>query len=167
VSYALTINRKQLSGVVGREATFQASEEIGKAIIRRFAATIGDRNPLYWDDEYAEQSPYGGITAPPTLIFELTYDLWAAVSEEGLSKEFKEWLGFEVNLQRAGNDYEMVQPVSPDDIMSIRRKVIDVTEKQGKRGKFAFLTSEVTYTNQRGELLGINKETLAVPLDES
>ena len=166
MSYAMTINRNQLSGVVGREAAFQASEEIGKAIIRRFAATIGDRNPLYWDDEYAEKSPYGGITAPPTLIFELTYDLWAGISEEGLSKGFKEWLGFEVNLQRAGNDYEMVQPVSPDDIISMKRKVIDAAEKQGRKGKCVFLTSEVTYTNQRGELRGIDKETLAVPLDE-
>jgi len=167
MSYALTVSRKQLSGVLGREATFQASEEIGKAIIRRFAATTGDHNPLYWDDEYAEKSPYKGVIAPPTLIFELTYDLWAAVSEHGLSKEFKEWLGFEVNLQRAGNDYEMVQPVYPDDIITVRRKVVDVTEKQGRKGSFAFLTSEVTYTNQRGELLGINKETLAVELDES
>jgi len=167
MSYALTINREQLSGVVGREVTYQASEEIGKALIRRFAAAMGDRNPLYWDDEYAEKSPYDGTPAPPTLIFELTYDLWSAISEEGLSKEFKEWLGFEVNLQRAGNDYEMVQPVYPDDIISVRRKVIDVTEKQGRKGNFAFLTSEVTYTNQRGELLGINKETLAVQLDES
>lgn len=128
---------------------------------------MGDHNPLYWDDEYAEKSPYKGITAPPTLVFELTYDLWSAISEEGLSKEFKEWLGFEVNLQRAGNDYEMVQPVCPDDIISVRRKIIDVTEKHGRKGQFAFLTSEVTYTNQRGELLGINQETLAVQLDES
>jgi hypothetical protein len=44
--------------------------------------------------------------------------------------------------------------------------VIDVTEKKGRKGTFAFITSEVRYTNQRDELLGIDQETLAVPIDE-
>lgn len=160
------ISIREALDLLGKEMTFQTSHSLGKGIIRRFAATMGDKNPLYWDDEYAKKSPYGGITAPPTLLFELTYDLQAAIGEDGLYSGFKEWLGCEVNLQRAGNDYEMVQPVSPDDIVSLRRKVVDVTEKQGKKGKFAFLTTEVTYANQRGELLGIDKETLALPLSE-
>jgi len=161
-----TITREQLSRALGREATYQAAEEIGKTLIRRFAAATGDRNPLYWDDRYAENSPYRGLPAPPTLIFELTYDLWAAITEDGLSREFEEWFGFDVNLQRAGNDYEMIRPVRPDDIITTRRKVVDVAEKKGRSGTFGFLTSEVTYTNQRGELLGVNRETLAIPLDE-
>jgi acyl dehydratase len=145
---------------------FQASHPIGEEIIRRFAATIGDWNPLYWDAGFAGKSPYGGITAPPTLLFELTYDLQTAIGEDGLYGGFRKWLGCDVNLQRAGNDYEMIQPVVPGDIISFRRRVVDVQEKKGKKGRFAFLLSEVRYTNQRGEVLGIDRETLALPLNE-
>ena len=70
-------------------------------------------------------------------------------------------------MQRAGNEYEIFQPVHPDDIITLRRKITDVTEKQTKTGKLILVTSEITYTNQRGELLGINKEIFALPGEES
>src|SRR3989338_2643949 len=42
--------------------------EAGKEVIRRFADAVGDRNPLYYDEEYARNSRYGSIIAPPGCI---------------------------------------------------------------------------------------------------
>ena len=61
---------------------------------------------------------------------------------------------------RGGNEYEFFQPVRPTDIISSRRKITSIYAKQGKTGKLIFVVYELTYTNQREEVLGINKETL-------
>ena len=39
--------------------------EVEKGAIKRFADAVGDRNPLYWDEEHARNSRYGSIVAPP------------------------------------------------------------------------------------------------------
>jgi len=153
-----------LAGLNGKEETFQANEKIGRSLIERFAATIGDRNPLYWDDEYAKKSPFKGIVAPPTFVFEVNFDVGAKIGEDGVYQGLREWVGFDSNIQRAGNEYEMIRPVSPDDVISLRRRVLEVQEKKGKLGDFILLVTEITYTNQRGEILGIDRETLALPL---
>ena len=35
--------------------------------IMMFARSVGDANPIYHDEEYAEKSEMGGIIAPPTF----------------------------------------------------------------------------------------------------
>ena len=149
------------SSLLGREAVFHASEEISKLMIRRFAAATDDYNPLYWDEQYAEKSRYGGIIAPPTLIFEITHDIGGGMNEEGSVKGFRSWYHPLRGTQRTGNEYEIFQTARPDDILTLRRKIVDVTEKEGKTGKWFFVTTETTYTNQRGELLGVDRETVA------
>lgn len=155
-------NKKQVIPRVGKQAVFQAQGEIGKSAIRRFAQTIGDNNPLYWDERYARDSSYGGVIAPPTLIFELGYDCGDEIDKEtGLQQGLGKWLGYPRDLQRAENIYEILQVARPEDIITAKREVVEVTEREGKRGKWVFITSLIYYTNQRGELLGTNKETVA------
>jgi acyl dehydratase len=147
---------------LGYKATHQAREEIGKQSIRRFAQTVGDKDPLYSDEEYAEQSRHGGIIAPPTLIFELGYDLGEEIDREtGIQLGLGSYLGYPKNIQRVGNEYDMLEAVRPDDLITAERKVIEVREKEGKSGKWVFITSEIRYTNQRGTLLAVNKEAVA------
>jgi acyl dehydratase len=150
------------AALLGKEQTFQASEPIGEALIRRFAAAVGDHNALYWDDQYAQEGPYDGIVAPPTLLFELTYDIGGEIDrEKGLYQGLLSWAGFPKSLDRAGNEYEIFQPVRPDDVITVHKKIVDVTEKEGRTGKWTFLSTEITYTNQKKELLGRDLETLA------
>jgi acyl dehydratase len=153
---------RQLKPVVGKQKVFRTLEGIGKTVIQRFAKTIGDHNPLYWDEAYAEKSRYGRLTAPPTMIFELGYDLGNKIDgETGVQQGLEEWLGNPTDIQRVANEYEMIRPAYPDDIVTARREVIEVVEKEGKAGKWTFITSRVSFTNQKGELLGVNKERVA------
>lgn len=157
----------RLAALRGREFVFQAKEQIGKTTIKRFAASIADFNPLYWDEEYAKKAPYNGIVAPPTLVFELNYDIGAEIDEEtGMDKTFEELFPCLKDIQRTKNEYEIFQLVRPDDTITFRHKIIDVTQKQGRRGTWNFITSKITYTNQKGELLGTNEETIAGKLRE-
>ena len=55
---------------IGREASYTAPEELGRAAIRYFALAIGDDNPLRTDVEHARSAGYADVVAPPTLICE-------------------------------------------------------------------------------------------------
>ena len=153
---------KRIIPSVGRQAVFHAYGEIGKSAIRRFAQVIDDTNPLYWDEQYAKNSAYGGIIAPPTLIFELGYDCGDEIDKgDGLQQGITEWLGYPKDIQRVGNEYEILRVARPSDIVTAKREVTDVRERETRRGKMVFITSVASFTNQEGELLGTNKETVA------
>ena len=47
---------------------FEFTKTITEADVERFAAASGDTNPLHLDDEYAEQSRFGGRIAHGTLV---------------------------------------------------------------------------------------------------
>jgi len=145
---------------VGRDIVFHSGHALGMATIQRFAAAIGDQNPLYWDENYARQTPYGGISAPPTLIFEVNHNVRGALGADGFVRQLADFLAPLGLPERAGNEYEMRQPVRPDDVLTLRRRIVDVGEKQGKTGRVVFVSSEITYTNQRGEVLGSDRETM-------
>lgn len=160
-------NNTPLRPFVGKKKVFQTLEQIGKTVIRRFAETIGDSNPIYSDEEYAKKSRYGRIVAPPTMIFELGYDLGNKINRDtGLQQGLDEWLGNPAVIQRVGNEYEVIQPAYPDDIVTATREIIEVVEKEGKAGKWTFITSKVSFANQKGELIGINKEIMACRYEE-
>ncbi len=57
--------RKGIGAVLPPGPTKEASLDN----IRRFGDVIGDYNPLWRDEEYAKESRFGMITAPPTFIY--------------------------------------------------------------------------------------------------
>lgn len=142
--------------LIGREITYTAPEALGRAAFRYFALAVGDDNPLYTDPEYARAHGYRDVVAPPTLICETNQYANLPRGEDGYAGHF--W-SIEVpgaRLVRGGNDYTFHQPVHPDDVITATWRIQDVTEKAGK----VFVLSRATYTNQHGELLAVNDETL-------
>ena len=67
---------------------------------------------------------------------------------------------------RAGNRYQFFQPVGVGEQIRIERKVTDLKEKDGKSGALLFLAYDLKYTNKKGELLGINNETLVFRIEK-
>ena len=150
----------EVEAMVGSEKTFHSDGELGRTTIRRFAVAVGDPNPLYRDEEYAKKTRYGGIIAPPTMIFELVHNVEDEISEEDGGYLDKVLLPPPLTrLVRGGNEYEFFQAVRPTDKITVKRKVSQIREKQGKSGALVFVILEITYTNQREEILGVNRET--------
>jgi acyl dehydratase len=152
----------QIRKMIGKEMVVTAPEEVGQSFIRYFAQAIGDMNPLYFDEAYARGTRYAGIIAPPTFVCESVQYLVGEVDEEGgAAQRFR--IGLPIgNEIRAANDYEFFQPVRPGDIITAHWKVTDAYEKNGRTGKLYFLVYDITYTNQRNELLAINHEWLVL-----
>ena len=151
---------QEIKNMVGKEKTFSSPSELGRATIHRFAVAVGDTNPLYYDEEFARKTRYGGIIAPPTLIFELNHDIGDRILEDGgyadriiLPPPFTSFI-------RGGNEYKICQPVRPVDKITMKRKIAEIYEKEGKTGVLVFVIVEMKFFNHKEEHLGTNRETL-------
>ena len=148
----------KLRGFIGQEVIYRAPDPIGRPSFRQYALAIGDFNSLYSDQAFARNHGLPNVMAPPTLVC----DTWQYVDSDIDDRgdlvgrgEIRELGGL-----RAGNDYEFFQPVHPDDVITARWTVKDVYEKTGRSGHLAFQEIEVSFYNQRNELLSRNTETL-------
>ena len=150
-----------LKSCIGREVTYVAPEPIGRASIRYFAVATGDKNPLYSDEAVASLSRHRGIIAPPTMVCETGQFYVAPQSTDGyLGHRWDLPIDSDRNI-RGGNDYEFFQPVRPDDTITVTWRIVDIYERETRKGgSMVFIISEGRYSNQRGELLAINRETM-------
>jgi len=149
----------EIKAMLGHEVFFPGKEVINISSIRRYAQAISDLNPLYLDEDYAKKSAYGGIIAPPTFIFDVSHDIFADVGENG--RELSRVTIPGMNAVRGGNEYHFFEPARPGYRVNRTRKIIDIYEKEGKMvGKILIVVYETTYTNQKGKILGVCRETM-------
>jgi acyl dehydratase len=147
----VTLLTDEVRALVGRSRTYTAPEPLGRASIRYFATATGDDTPAH----------VAGDVAPPTMICE-TNQL------TGLPRDANGYAGHGWGLHlpgtrevRGGNSYRFHRPVRPDDVVTVRWEVTDVTERTTGSGQaMVVVTSLATYTNADGALLVENEETL-------
>lgn len=160
---AVTMLSDDLKALVGRELNYPSREPIGRASIRYFALALGDDNPLYCDQTAARAAGYRDVVAPPTFVVESCQYAHRVPDADG-------YIGHEWRLPvkncrliRAGNEYEFMQPVHPDDEISVTFKLTRMEERsRSGGGSQLFVTSLGTYTNQRGEVLAKNTEVTVI-----
>ena len=136
--------------------------EVERGAIRKYADAVGDRNLLYWDEEYAGNSRYGSITAPAGFFGWPTKWTGAMPIRTKLNDEVSAVLT-QVGYSRVvdgGIEYELFCPVRAGDTLTALPRIIDISEREGKTGKMAFVISETTYTNQRGDLIAKARQTM-------
>jgi len=149
----------EIKSMIGQEIDLPSIEAIDKTSIIRYARAISDFNPLYSDEEYAEKTEYGGIIAPPTFIFDVV-SATTDIGDDGRDLTRIKLPGFKPAI-RAGNEYQLLEPARPGDVVNRKRKIINIYEREGKKvGKIVFVVYDTTYTNQKGGILGISRETL-------
>ncbi|MBC8280587.1 MAG: MaoC family dehydratase N-terminal domain-containing protein [Chloroflexi bacterium] len=154
---------EKLKQTVGQEVIFQAPDEMGRSSMRQYSLAIGDSNPLYFNQEFAQAHGMRDVMAPPTLICDTWQYIDSAMDDRG-GLVGRGLLG-ELNGLRAGNEYEFFQPVHPDDVITAHWKVKDVYERVGRSGSLIFQVIEANFYNQREELLARNTETMFYRLE--
>jgi len=147
--------------LIGREVTYTAPEELGRASIRYFARAIGDDNPVYTDDAAARAAGHDGVVAPPTLIFESNQYADLPRDAHGFAGH-----GWDIEIPnsrqvRGGNRYELVRPVLATDRLTVTWTLVDAAERLTGSGQaMLVLTARARYTDAAGELVATNEETL-------
>jgi acyl dehydratase len=151
----------QVRSFIGRQVSYTAPEEIGRASIRYFALAIGDENPLYNDEQYARQHGYQSVIAPPTFVCESNQYMTRRRDEMGYIGHHWEIPVEGCRELRGGHEYEFFRPVLPSDRITAVWRITDIQERDSAGGTpLLFVYSEATYTDQAGEKLAVNRETL-------
>ncbi len=135
---------EELRSKIGIESE-PAVYDIEKGMIRRFVLAIDDPNPLWQDEGYARKSRYGGIIAPPTFVL--------TIGSDEFQQQVLESIPYE-GILHGSTELECYQPVSAGDTITVTTKITNIRERQDRRmGKMVFVTLDVTYKNQRQELV--------------
>lgn len=126
-----------------RRDRMQWIETTTRDAIRHFAWGVGDDNPLWLDREHAAGSPWGGILAPPCILYAVDSTI-VAPKLPGV-----QWI-------YAGTDWSWFEPVRLDDSFRVEAKLLRQETKSGRRfPSWVLQTGEVRYFNQHGRLVAV------------
>ncbi len=137
------INIEEMKKAIGKP-TGSATIEIEKGMIKKFAESLEDPNPLWQDEEYAKKARFGGIVAPPGLL------MAAMMLGERAPLPFAMPMA---RILDGGGEWEYFKPMRPGDVLTVASKLHDIREREGKMGKMLFMVTETTWTNQNNELV--------------
>ena len=139
--------------------------------IMMFARSVGDANPIYHEEDYANKTELGGIIAPPTFAqssaqFDPDYFLRPKIGGEGWFGSGKEPSGAKPSKDSSGGGggaamglhaeqhFEYHKPVKAGDVLTATTRPGNTWEKESKRaGKLKFSESVTEYRNQDGDLV--------------
>lgn len=106
--------------------------------IKRWAIVNEDFSGLWFDEEYAKRSRWGGIIAPPLYLLAIDDGMmpssWLALEVYDRTSgviNTKKYPNFVGGLQ-ANSEWEFFEPVRPGDKIKTKGKCTDIYWKQGK-----------------------------------
>lgn len=157
----MTLVTDEIRALVGSRKVYTAPEPIGAAAFRYYALAVGDDNPLYRDAEVARANGLSGVTAPPTLICETNQYADLPMGHGGYAGHSWDIEIPGTRQVRGGNSYTFHRRVRPEDVITATWEIHDLTEKKTRTGAdMLVVSSRATYTDQHGELLAVNEETI-------
>ncbi len=138
--------------------------------ILNFAAALGERNRIYWDEAFAKATPLGGVIAPPT--FAVSSALWnpsyglrgirqiperpepAPERAPAAASTTKSGGGDSSRLLHGEQRFEYHQPLRPGMRLAAQTRAGRSWQKDGKRGGTLRFSESITeYRDERGELI--------------
>lgn len=102
-------------------------------------ARLYDNIPLHTDEEYAKNTPFGGLIAPGVMSF---MSVWAKYLEVDL---FGEEL-----LAGKSTKIEWIKPVYAQDVLTGKAEVTQLTKRNARNG---LVEITIAAYNQKGELV--------------
>jgi acyl dehydratase len=122
---------------VGRKAPVGEPAEITRNDIRRFAAAIGDANPLYTDRAAAQAAGYPDVIAPPTFLISAS----TGGGDGGFIRDPDLRLNFAM-VVHGEETFEFDRPVVAGDLLRMEQRIDDITAKGAN--ELLTLVTEVT-----------------------
>lgn len=130
--------RKTWDAIIPGELRETRPVTLTKELIAKFAAGVGEDNPLYFDEEYAKGTIWGGIIAPPSIHILL---MFACTTTE-------DWMRSPGTIN-AGQSWFYNVPARPGDTIHMRGTALDRFIRKGR----LFVIHDNVFTNQRGEVV--------------
>lgn len=138
----------------------QARDPVNLPMIRHLTDALGDRNPVYTDEEFASRTRFGGIIAPLTALQVWTMQGLAPPrpradgdSQAAIMEAFEE-AGY-VGVVATNCEQRYHRPLRPGDLLTSTGVVESISGlKRTGLGEGYFLTTLQTYRDEHGEVVG-------------
>ena len=135
----------------------RAGGEVHRLQWQRWAAAVGDHNPLWFDTECARANGYDDVICPPLYLQYAVLGVTAldGLRPDGSSGAISGSLAFPRAPRRmaGGESTAFHLPAYHRDEVEMVRTIESIAEKLGKSGRFVLVTWHTGYRNQHGELL--------------
>lgn len=130
--------RKTWDDIVPGELRPAISYVLTLEAIHSYCRSVGDLNPLYFDEAYAKKSVYGGLIAPPAIHILLMFACTPA----------DDWMRTPGTIN-AGQSWFYSQPARPGDTMRMESRALDKFIKKER----LFVIHDNVFYNQRKEVV--------------
>src|SRR6476469_6195371 len=134
-----------------------ATGEVYRRDWQRWAAAVGDHNPLWFDKDYARRHGYRDVVSPALW---LQYPMLGVADLGGLRPDGSSGavtgsMAFPKAPRRMAGGESMAfhLPAYHGDEVEMTRTVESIVEKDGRSGRFVLVTWRAEYRNQHRDLL--------------
>ncbi|GAA0710807.1 MaoC family dehydratase N-terminal domain-containing protein [Dactylosporangium roseum] len=157
----------ELAALVGTVVE-QHRGEVCATEFQRYAAAVGDHNPLYFDRDAAAAAGHPDVVMPPmfvTYVVAPVADL-ADLRPDGIPVDRGRPIPLPGKRMAGGQEAEYHAWAYPGDTLTATTRIGGIVEKQGRSGRFVVLTREISFENQRGELVAVVRRSTIVRPEE-
>ena len=134
-----------------------ATGEVIRRDWQRWAAAVGDDNPLWFDPDYARANGYRDVICPPLYLQYAILGVapLSSLRPDGSSGAVSGSLSFPNAPRRmaGGESTTFHLPAYHRDEIEMVRTISSVVEKEGRSGRFVLVTWHTVYRNQNGDLV--------------
>jgi 3-hydroxybutyryl-CoA dehydratase len=130
--------RKTWDDIVPGEARATVPHTLTLDDIQIYCRAVGEDNPLYFDEEFARNSPYGGIIAPPSIHILLMFSC----------TPIDDWMRSPGTIN-AGQSWSYNVPARPGDTITLQARALDKFIKKER----LFVIHDNVFFNQEGEVI--------------
>lgn len=142
--------------MIGQE-TGRSSGVVYKKEFQRWAASVNDLNPLYFDEAYAKANGYRDVVMPPLFLTQVSQGInhLDNMRRDG-TPAGRGGVDIPLKAERrmaGGTVMEYLGPIYPGDEITAVTRLAAIEDKDGRQGPFVLVTQETVYTNQSGEVV--------------
>ncbi len=140
-----------------------ARDRASEPVIRSWCDAMSESNPLYINQDFANDSKYGGIIAPPAMLQVWTMSGLHLGSQFQRDTKDSPSAGVYQLLDEAGftgvvatnATYHYDEVIKPGDLISASQKLLDISEEKTTAiGIGHFVTTETIYSDDSGKKVG-------------
>jgi 3-methylfumaryl-CoA hydratase len=151
-------------GVISDEARSWADREypsfdflVTATDIAKFAHATGESNPIHFDKGAAIAAGYDDVVAPTLFPYVVRMHASALVPIDQLETDGSPTADvppLPTRRAMAGETaIELGERVTAGDVITVRKRLADMYEKEGRSGSLVFVVMEFTFTNQHGAMV--------------
>jgi 3-hydroxybutyryl-CoA dehydratase len=130
--------RKVWDDIVPGEPRKTLPYQLTRDAIQLYCRSVGEDHPLYFDEDYAKKTPYGGLIAPPSIHILLMFACTPA----------DDWMRTPGTVN-AGQSWSYNIPARPGDTITLQARALDKFIKRER----LFVVHDNVFFNQNGEVI--------------